>query len=208
MVKATTQPDDGELWTPLTDEQKLWSTAYHEAGHAAMSHYFGVGVRRVSIVESGDGETAGHNLRWRMGEWFKPDAGALDTRTRLRLEREILIVWAGPLAEEKHAGFFDEAGAGLIKGDGLCVLEPGSDVDKIQALSSHVAAGWPDEATAVMDWLEARCRRIISRPDVWPVVEHVAAALMVEREFGRTRLKEVIEAADRNAPMRGEAGGI
>lgn len=76
------------------------ATCYHEAGHAVMALLLGRSIHKVSAVPN--------SLRLGQVE-FKKGAAKLSDDW---IEAEILIALAGPVAEAKFTGVFDEHSAG------------------------------------------------------------------------------------------------
>ena len=77
--------------------KKLWSTAYHEAGHAAIALRLGVNVKKVTIEP--DGESLGSVTHDKLLDL----SAGLDTstRTRLRMEKLVMVGFAGECAARK-----------------------------------------------------------------------------------------------------------
>jgi hypothetical protein len=80
--------------------ERLRETAHHEAGHAVASWWLGVKFKYVTVTPAAG--SSGH-LKPRYPKWVQPDADSSD-RVRLHIERCIIIVFAGQLAEAKFRG--------------------------------------------------------------------------------------------------------
>ena len=80
--------------------QRLKETAHHEAGHAVASWWLGVKFKYVTGAPAAD--SFGH-LKPRYPKWFQPDADSSD-RVRLHIEQDIIIGFAGQLAQAKFRG--------------------------------------------------------------------------------------------------------
>jgi hypothetical protein len=129
------------------------ATAYHEAGHAVISHFLGLPIGRVSIVR--DADTLGRVLHRPVGEWFQPDV-VMNDRTRLRIERGIVVLFAGVIAERKFTGRYNHVGA---KGD----------YDQVVDLA-HFVTGSDGEAALFQRWLrEKAINRVERRGAVSPL---------------------------------------
>ena len=77
--------------------KKLWSTAYHEAGHAAMVLRLGGNVKKITIQP--DGESLGSVTYSKL---LNLSAGLdTSTRTRLRMEKLVMVGFAGECAARK-----------------------------------------------------------------------------------------------------------
>ena len=74
------------------------ATAYHEAGHACVAFLLKRGVEEVSIT-CVPNRSEGH-VRLRRRPKFNPR----DKRSRNAVEREVIIGYAGDIAEEKFSG--------------------------------------------------------------------------------------------------------
>jgi len=168
------------------------ATAYHEAGHAVAAFYVERAFTNISIEE--DEDSFGRVIRRAPGEWFRPDA-EVDGRTRRRIEQDIMIGLAGPLAEERFTGTSNDAGAGLIMPEGMDVgiLLPGSDLQRVVDLSLYVSGGGDDEASAFVEWLRQRTLSLLNQH--WPSrsLEELAAQLLVDRTLSWKRAKQVIQ---------------
>lgn len=75
----------------------LWSTAYHEAGHAVMAWH--ERVRLTSITIEPDGEFLGAVRHADLFRGVRLDADRSD-RARLRVERRVRVCLAGGIAEK------------------------------------------------------------------------------------------------------------
>ena len=75
------------------------ATCYHEAGHAVMALLMGRSIHKVSAVPN--------SLRLGVVEFKKGKSKQSDDW----IEAEILIALAGPFAEAKFTGVFDERGS-------------------------------------------------------------------------------------------------
>ncbi|MBA2625825.1 MAG: hypothetical protein H0U89_09495 [Acidimicrobiia bacterium] len=144
------------------------ATAYHEAGHAVVAVTFWRSVVRVSIER--DESTLGRVEHRPRGAAFRPDV-EVDGRTRRALDVDIVIGWAGPLAEERFTGQFNEPGAQR-------------DLDRGFDCTLYITQGDTEEAGAYLEWLRFRTLRLMREPLLWPQVEGVAAALRERRELG------------------------
>jgi ATP-dependent Zn protease len=138
--------------------------AFHEAGHAVVRRYFGMGIKKITIVE--DDESYGRVSNRPPGDWFRPDI-EIDGRRRRRIELEIMTGWAGTLAEEMHAGESEATIAGARE-----------DINQIANLALY-ASGSEEEAEAYIEWLRLRTLGILRV--MWGEIEAVATALL-ERE--------------------------
>ena len=80
----------------MDDEETL--TAYHEAGHAVIGYLLGGRIESVCLGDDGDDE-----LPRRFGD-CRVNWGPVDPRADWQLQREILTLLAGPVAEMIYRG--------------------------------------------------------------------------------------------------------
>lgn len=160
---------------------ELECTAYHEAAHAAVAIHLGRGVRHVSIVADDDECSSGHC------EYAKPhertsSKGARLESVRRRVERDVMILFAGGVAE---ARFRDEA-AGV-----------GHAADWLTALTMvGPLCGSDRECQRYLDWLRCRTQDLIeNNAGLWSAVEAIAMELILRRRISGQRAREVYRAA-------------
>jgi hypothetical protein len=160
----------------LMSENERW-TAFHEAGHAVVMVRLGLATKRVTIL--GDEESLGHSEASELGQWFRPDI-EVDSRVARRIQSEVMVGWAGTLAEER-AGRDDEE-----------ALRRGAqrDLDKIAWLSGFVTES-TEEQEAYISWLGIRTDNLLGRWDVCPCVEAVTDDLLERRTLSGRRVREV-----------------
>lgn len=157
-------------------------TAYHEAGHAVARFELNLRFRHVTIRASGD--AAGHVLSKRMPrnileavEFSTPTDAQLG-----RIEREMISIISGEVAERKIRGRRNKVGAGLIHyADGTLGVTPGSDYDSLDEFAFRLWGG-DEVGSRWLAYLQARAEEIIDLRYEW--VEAVAAAL-IEHEWLR-----------------------
>lgn len=82
-------------------QQPNISTAYHEAGHAAMSWMHGASINRVTIDSDANalGKCVGSIFRKR--DWEQFHIG-MTNALRIKVEKEIMIQLAGPIAQRLY----------------------------------------------------------------------------------------------------------
>jgi hypothetical protein len=168
------------------NQPSLEATAYHEAGHAVASIWHGRGLRRVTIVPDERRGLLGyveHPKRPRVT--FQPEWKDLDEAPFQTLViREILVVLAGPAAEERFTGRANPDGAR-------------GDMDHVNDLAYRVCPD-DDERMHFVGWLEARSRCFVHRPMVWTGIEGVARALLERPTMSGREVKEAYHEAHRN----------
>lgn len=74
--------------------------AHHEAGHAVVAQILGIEPQSASVI--GDETTQGRVLA-AAARWTRPEI-VIDGRTEMRLHREIMVCFAGVLAERRFVG--------------------------------------------------------------------------------------------------------
>jgi hypothetical protein len=164
--------------TSMDEKHDPLATAHHEAGHAVASIlWFHRAFKRVSVVE--DDDSWGHVEQPLPGTWFRPDI-EVDGRVRRRIEKEVMILWAGPLCEERLTGRFNEALAD-------------SDLRTMEHLASYVT-GAAEETAAYIEWLRLRTLGEMHRPGwyFWPCVDALAEALIEQKTFGYRKARELV----------------
>jgi hypothetical protein len=163
----------------VSDEEE--ATAYHEAGHSVAAITLGRSVVRVSIER--DEFTLGRVEHRPRGRKLRPDVEA-DGRTRRAVNADIVVSWAGPLAEERFTGQFNEPGAQR-------------DLDRSFDLALNLTVGDMDEAAAYVEWLRFRTIRLMREPNFWPQVQAVADALVKHRSLSGVLVRHIMATAAR-----------
>ena len=159
----------------LTTSYDRRLTAIHEAGHAAVAMHVGIGIRRVTIAPTGAAQ--GKASHYPIGKWFQPDI-EVTTRTRTRIERSIMVFWAGTLAEELIGGRAEPDGAT-------------HDRDMIVQLATFIC-GDPEETSAYIEWLRLRCRNLLQTPLVRRAVDAITDALVERTTLRGTEIRAVV----------------
>lgn len=193
--------------------------AFHEAGHAVVALEMGLGVRSVDIIARervlGVCRHSAPGRRWseelECGTYDRMPAWA-----RRRLEAEVMVCWAGFLAEQLHLGVPTALLAALNPGFGLQGLmeapesmktvgvaqvadvDRGSDLDQLTRLTELVFPE-DDERLAYQEWLRLRTRNLLRQSRTWPTVEAVAEALRTQRKLSGKELRAVWQTARRRA---------
>ena len=157
---------------------ELECIAYHEAGHAAASFALGRDVRQVTIVPDESDGSLGGCRNGAMPD-FRPDVRD-DPGTRALVEREVIILLAGEIAEAHFKGHHDDLG---------------EEHDQSSAcdLASHFC-GSLEQTEEYIDRLYERARNLITGPLEWPGVEALAKALLESKTLGGRRARQVYRA--------------
>ncbi len=162
------------------EERESKRIAYHEAGHAVMCYRQHVAFRHVTIVPEGD-VSLGHVATTGYPASFQPDINE-DAKTRDRVEREVMIFFAGAAAEE-IAGLYDPELAGEW-----------ADNHALIDLASYVSSE-TEELEAYLAWLRLRTRNILSAAYLWSAVEGLVTALLAEKTIKVRRARAIIRAS-------------
>lgn len=148
-------------------------TAFHEAGHVVASVALGRKVRSATIVPEGNRLGSVQTSRLR-----RLDPAATDRSMRMTIEREVMILLAGSVAEQL-------AGAGPHGGR--------RDRRDALALVGFLSGSASEEETYVR-WLRERTRTLLRIH--WPAVKAVTKALLAEGTLNGTSLREIAQGAD------------
>lgn len=158
--------------SPLSPDPHLVATAYHEAGHAVMALSLGRPIHKVSIV--GNQSRLGH-CQIQKGR-FRP--------TKDWLEDEILILYAGMVAEAQYTG--NDATPGAT-----------SDLRAIRYYATQRASG-----ERQVDRLERRlfdkCEHHLTDPSMWQAVESIARELLRNATLSGRAARHFYEIAVQN----------
>lgn len=166
-----------------TKPSRLERTAYHEAGHVAACYFLRLSFKSISIEPKGDflGVVNGCEVP----KSFQPD---LDTssKTRDRIEREILCTLAGGAAEARLAGRKNWRGAG-------------GDVDACTNLALYIG-GDEEEASAFINWMIVRAKNWVKRELYWCAIATLAKELLekhtIKAKEARSIIREAIQKYD------------
>lgn len=150
------------------------ATAYHEAGHAVAAHHCGVRVRTTTIEAQGD--TSGQVEHTNPIHGIRIDFDKSD-RTRLRVERLIIVCLAGPSAQTKFHSLSWRHWHGH------------SDHEKATDLAMSMC-GSPEQADAFIKWLEMRATDLVELH--WREIEAVAMALIAKSKISGSLIHKII----------------
>lgn len=139
--------------------QLLKATAYHEAGHAVVSLKYQRSVKHVTIVPEDDclGQVVNRRSRARL------DPQRVDGKTVNWFERELLITFAGPVAESRFRGRRNTR-----------IL--GTDYEYALDIAFQLHCG--EVLEKYWDYMLERTRQMVTSPLVWVQIEVVANALL------------------------------
>jgi hypothetical protein len=170
---------------------QLERCAYHEAGHAAASFQLGRRVVKVTIEPDAEGEALGLCVNSPLPKWCTPYQDEVPIADSLRkravVEQEILIQFAGHVAEARRAGRNNFRGAA-------------ADYRGAFDLASLVTSG-QEETDKYLDWLAVRSKNLFRLPWEWAAVEAVARGLLEKRILSGREAKGLF-LAGRQAPLQ------
>jgi hypothetical protein len=175
------------------------SIAYHEAGHAVIALDQRIAVRRVEVTP--DSESEGRlslypNVAWlqELGKNYE----RIRCRVRHRLEAEIMISWAGTLAEQKYRGTADKAEVGFGESreqhEGFTRFIRGGDADQIAEFVLRLFEE-RDLQEAYSEWLYLRTRKKVYHDVIWLQIDADARALSERKRLSRKEVKDISNAA-------------
>ncbi len=160
--------------------KKLVALAYHEAGHAVAAYRLKFPITEVTIVAQDDylGAVTHKGLQQRIYNALA--YGSIRPQMRVKIEEQMIISIAGPVAEQKYRGRYNHIAAR-------------SDWDGVTELA---LALWPqpDVASTYIRWMYLRAVHLIN--DDWPAVEAVANALLAMNTLRRKDVVRVIKEDD------------
>lgn len=92
--------------------KRLVKTAYHEAGHAVAALVKTVPYKYVTILPDEESQSLGHILQdGKFVDYAALEAGELTPTKLNRIERYLMVLLAGGLAEKGYSGRYNQIGA-------------------------------------------------------------------------------------------------
>jgi hypothetical protein len=156
------------------ERRRLEATAYHEAGHAAVSLALRLAVRSASIIPDHSAGTLGHiqgyGARERKGEDWECNPSP---RLAARIESHMIVPYAGPLAEAKHTGR-------------RAFVAARQDRETILNLAPFPAG---PVLTAYLRYIHARAKELVERE--WRAIEAIATALLERGMLSGRSIREL-----------------
>jgi ATP-dependent Zn protease len=160
------------------------ATAHHEAGHAILSIVLKRPLVRVSIRP--DAETFRFGIcqgRPCVPAWLDWEAEDQTPRARRWFERELVVLYAGQVAEAKFLGRAHAPhGAGH---------DDGTAAD----FALKFCGQSEDEASAFLGWMYARARTLVNVEHHWHGVRRLAEALLEREELSGRSIRKVWHAS-------------
>lgn len=150
-------------------------------------------VTSCSIIPEGD--TLGRcnfDIRWKD---FHPDWDT-SSKTRDRIERDIMTKLAGPEAEAIHRGSHSWL--------------PGHEGDTRHVVNmAGYVTGTVEETEAYLNWLTVRTQTMLNQPILWAAVHALALELLEHGELGTRSVREIMNDATRSwLDRRRNKGGV
>lgn len=167
------------------DDKDVRATAFHEAGHAVSHWLNAIPFEGVSIARKG--KSFGRVMFRKFGRRYFESAqdASLTLRQRDRLERHVVALLAGEIAENRYSRRHNHNGASY-------------DYEMALGLCGGMIET-PKECIAYLNWLYVRSRGQITTRENWLAVRAVATRLLnVETLTGRDAVSAMKKA--RNAP--------
>jgi hypothetical protein len=157
--------------------KEIERTAYHEAGHAVASCHLHVAFSYITIIPEED--HLGHVKHPKLNN-FDPECDN-SLRAVDRVERMILVLFAGQVAEWRFANRHNWRGSG-------------EDWQHAVNLVSYLA-GNNEVLQKYVDYLWARAKNLFDLPWLWTAVEAVAKELLIRKKMGSRLTRKIIKKA-------------
>jgi hypothetical protein len=146
-------------------------TAFHEASHAVVACLLGLEFSEVTIQPNGI--WAGHILGF---------------FSLCPVDDQIMMTWAGVLAEQRHFGLSDQDGPV----DGSTDPEDLSDYADITTLAEEATHSQGRERDTYIYKLRCRTDKLLDRPEIWAQVEAVAEELLMKWTLSEEQVRAVM----------------
>jgi hypothetical protein len=161
---------------------QLLSTAFHEAGHAAVAFYLEIPIAEnaVSIIcgEGFDGKVSiKQSFLRRLG---RLDSAELSAAKRLTAERYAIFALAGIEAQRRY------------RASSVRHYHSSKDYHDAVDVVSYFAPD-DEELDAYLRLLRIRTRNIVALPGVWAWIEELASALMEKRKLSREDVLKIMQ---------------
>jgi ATP-dependent Zn protease len=168
------------------DDKDVRATAFHEAGHAVSHWLNAIPFEGVSIARKGD--SFGRVMLRKLGRRpFKSWRGdSLTLRQRDRLERHVVVLLAGEIAESCYMRRHNHNGASY-------------DFEMALGLCEGMIET-PKECIAYLNWLYVRSRGQITTRENWLAVHAVATRLLSAKSITGRAAVTVMKKALGGAP--------
>ncbi|MEM1303690.1 MAG: cell division protein FtsH, partial [Planctomycetota bacterium] len=152
-------------------------TAYHEAGHAVVGYALGAKIEQVQLGGFDEDDW----LPRRFGE-CRVNWGRVDPQADWQLQRELLTVLAGPVAEMVYR---DDATHPAL--DGPSQGDWAQACERVREIMPR-----PEDRTRLLELLTVELRRALERDDWWAAVAAVADELLAHESLDQEQTDEVL----------------
>ncbi len=158
----------------MDDDETL--TAYHEAGHAVVGYVLGGRIESISLGGDGSGD-----LPRRFGD-CRVDWGPIDASTDWHLQREIMTLLAGPVAEM------------IYRGEKLhpALFAPHAEDWRSAFERSEILAQDPQLRTRILEHLILQLHDQMKADDCWAAIAAVADQLLAHEFLDEDQLQETL----------------
>lgn len=148
------------------------ATAYHESGHAVMYNHLGMSWKYITLDPNWQNGTLAHIKGANSPKAMDADS-YVDDKTRLCIEKQIMIAYAGGIAEKLFTGRLNRIGCQ-------------ADYHSLVSLVSRISLS-EQEQKAHLHWLKLRTKDLLELKHNWDRVESLAKALLALPE-GKRRM--------------------
>lgn len=154
-------------------------TAHHEAAHAVVYFWSDVPFRKVTIKPDKKSDSLGHVALHRTPRWMcEPVGSTEETRSRSRIEAEVVALYAGQLAQARLTGKHPEDGHWKDAHDAVTLA---------YRLFSNT-----DVVNAFLHFCYLHAREWIYAQTHWVEIQAVAEALLERETLTRNQVSQVI----------------
>lgn len=159
---------------------RIEKTAYHEAGHAIACHFLRIGYRYVTIEPKED--AWGRVVHRPFPKSFQPDIIDVgDNKLRLRIERLIMVSFAGQATELALKG-------GKATENIIYNTQDGKNAIDVALFLTEEEK----ELNAFLKWLWMRTFNWIKNPLYWLAVEELVKELLIKHKLSAREVKGII----------------
>jgi hypothetical protein len=170
-------------------EARAEQTAYHEAAHAVVAHWYGFEIAEIVIPDLDDEQT-----RPRICYYLSKDVNdamngvveSLPFRHHVEAQSVLRVLFAGPLAQIKYE---DRRSSTFW----IWITSAACD----RAAAGQLAKAMVDQESVplLLRIAEREARRLLRDPDIWRWVQALAAHLTPGTVLSGQRVAEIIEGA-------------
>ncbi len=160
-------------------DKKGIGIAYHEAAHAVVTFKLGLKIRKITIVPEGDCLGCCHHYAPFMkgDNLYSPSPATIE-----RVQKQIVILFAGNIAEERFVGREIEGWEDL------------TDTEKAYQLACSLV-GSREELDAFLNWLFIRAKGYINNKVIWEAIDALAIELIKKKELSGKEAFEIYRSA-------------